>query len=63
MRRAAAPDESHQHAVVADEGERQQRGGDSRDWDDVWRRLGVAGSKGGGQWSGFGLISPFSISN
>jgi hypothetical protein len=24
-------------------------GGDSRDWDDVWRRQGAAGSKGGGQ--------------
>ena len=27
MRRAAAPDESHRRAVVADEGERQRRGG------------------------------------
>ena len=27
MRRAAAPDESHQHVVVVDEGERQRRGG------------------------------------
>ena len=24
-------------------------GGDSRDWDDVWQRLGAAGSKGRGQ--------------
>jgi hypothetical protein len=64
MRCAAAPDESHQRMVVADEGERQRRGGgNSRDWGDVWRRLGAAGSKGGGQRSGVGLISPFSISN
>jgi hypothetical protein len=28
MRRAAAPDESHQRMVVADEGERQRRGGE-----------------------------------
>ena len=69
MWRAAAPDESHRRAIVADEGERQRRGGeiaDSRDWDDVWRRLGAAGSKGGGQRrrqrrGGFGLISLFSI--
>jgi hypothetical protein len=50
MWRSAAPDESHRRAVVADEGEQQRRGGgDSRDRDDVWRRLGAAGSKGGGQ--------------
>ena len=47
--------------------ERQRRGGgDSRDRDDVWRRLGAAGSKGRGQRrrrrrGGFGFISLFSI--
>ena len=66
MRHAAAPDESHRRAVVAEEGEQQRRGGDSRDWDDDWRWLGAAGSKGGGQQmrqrrDGFGLISLFSI--
>ena len=66
MRRAAAPDESHRRAVVADEGEQQRRGGDSRDWDDVWQWLRAAGSKGEGQRmqqqrDGFGLISLFSI--
>jgi hypothetical protein len=38
-------------------------GGDSRDRDDVWRRLGAAGNKGRGQRrrGGFGFISLFSI--
>jgi hypothetical protein len=55
MRRAAAPDESHRRAVVADEGERQRRGGE----------IAETGTMFGGGWGrcgDLGLISPFSIS-
>ena len=68
MRRAAAPDESHRRAVVADEGERQRRGGELAETGTIfgggWGRLAA---RGGGQrrWrriGDFGLISLFSIS-
>jgi hypothetical protein len=33
------------------------RGGDSRDWDDVWWWLGAAGSKGEGSGGGDGGVA------
>ena len=47
MRRAAAPDESHQHVVVVDEGERQRRGGEIAETGTIfgggWGRLAARG--------------------
>jgi hypothetical protein len=47
MRHAAAPDESHRHAVVADEGERQRRGGEIAEtgtmFGGCWGRLSARG--------------------
>ena len=42
MRRAAAPDESHQHVVVADEGEQQRQVGG----------IAETGTMFGGGWGG-----------
>jgi hypothetical protein len=53
MRRAAAPDESHQRAVVADEGEQQRRVGGIAETGTMigggWGRLAARGedSRGG----------------
>ena len=52
MRRAAAPDESHQRAVVADKGERQRRGGGIAETGTMfggsWGRLAARGEDSGG---------------
>ena len=52
MRRAAAPDESHQRAVVADEGEWQRRGGGIAATGTMfgggWGRLPARGEDSGG---------------
>ena len=53
MWRAAAPDESHRRAIVADEGERQRRGGEIAEtrvmFGGGWGRLAARGedSRGG----------------
>ena len=51
MRRTAAPDGSHQRAVVADEGERQRRGGEIAEtgmmFGGGWGRLAARGEGSG----------------
>ena len=59
MRRAAAPDESHRRTVVADERERQCRGGEIAETGAIfgggWGRLAARG--GGGSGGGDGVVT------
>jgi len=60
MWRAAAPDESHRRAVVADKGERQRRGGEIAETGAMfgggWGRLAARGEGSGGGDGGVTLV-------